>query len=152
MKLTIYFLNCLIAGLLVIISCTKTEQTDDPQPGNDGDGLVFETLTIDYVATAASSNLVSIDGTPKIKKGSDGLRIFKFKNEANVPVVIKSAKGSCGCVVPTYPKEPVLPGESRQIEVRYDTNRVGVFTKTVTIITNEVHDTYVLTIKGDVAE
>ncbi|MCB0663291.1 MAG: DUF1573 domain-containing protein, partial [Saprospiraceae bacterium] len=64
---------------------------------------------------------------------------------------IKNAKGSCGCTVPTWPREPIMPGESSAIEVRYDTNRVGPFTKRVTLTTNENgENTRVLTIKGKV--
>jgi hypothetical protein len=100
-----------------------------------GPAMSFETTTIDY---------------GKIEKGSDRVRNFKFTNTGNEPLIIKSAKGSCGCTVPTYPKEPVMPGESANIEVNYDTNREGQFTKTVTLTTNETTDTHTLTIKGEV--
>ena len=85
-----------------------------------------------------------------IDKGADPIRKFKFTNTGNEPLIIKTAKGSCGCTVPTYPKEPIMPGESNVIEVRYDTQRVGMFTKTVTLTTNETTDTHTLTIKGEV--
>ena len=85
-----------------------------------------------------------------IEKGAEPLRKFSFTNTGNEPLVIKSAKGSCGCTVPTYPKEPIMPGETNVIEVRYDTQRVGMFTKTVTLTTNETSDTHTLTIKGEV--
>jgi hypothetical protein len=100
-----------------------------------GPVMTFETTTVDY---------------GKIEKGSDRVRNFKFTNTGNEPLIIKSAKGSCGCTVPTYPKEPVMPGESANIEVNYDTNREGQFTKTVTLTTNETTDTHTLTIKGEV--
>jgi len=94
-------------------------------------------------------DLTTVDyGT--IEKGGDPIRKFKFTNTGNEPLIIKTAKGSCGCTVPTYPKEPIMPGESNVIEVRYDTQRVGMFTKTVTLTTNETADTHTLTIKGEV--
>lgn len=107
------------------------------------------------VATYASAQAVAtFDVTTvdygMIEKGSDPLRKFPFKNTGNEPLIIKNAKGSCGCTVPTYPKEPVMPGETAVIEVRYDTQRVGPFTKTVTLTTNEAVDTKTLTIKGEV--
>ncbi len=86
----------------------------------------------------------------KIDKGADPIRKFPFKNTGNEPLIIKNAKGSCGCTVPTWPKEPIMPGETGNIEVRYDTNREGAFTKTVTIETNEAVSTKTLTIKGEV--
>lgn len=102
---------------------------------SSGAVMTFEVTTIDY-------------GT--IDKGGDPIRKFKFTNTGNEPLIIKTAKGSCGCTVPTYPKEPIMPGESNYIDVRYDTQRVGPFTKTVTLTTNEEKDTHTLTIKGEV--
>jgi len=85
-----------------------------------------------------------------IEQNSDPLRIFNFNNTGEQPLVIKHAKGSCGCTVPTYPKEPIMPGESGVIEVRYDTKRIGPFTKSVTLTTNEESGRRVLKIKGKV--
>jgi len=100
-----------------------------------GPVMKFEKTEIDY-------------GT--IAQNSDPLRKFKFKNTGTAPLVITSAKGSCGCTVPSYKKEPVMPGESSAIEVRYATDRVGPFTKSVTLTTNESSPTRVLIIKGTV--
>jgi hypothetical protein len=97
--------------------------------------ITFESETIDY-------------GT--IKQGSDGTRIFKFKNTGNEPLVISNAKGSCGCTVPTWPKEPVMKGQTGDMKVHYDTKRVGAFTKTVTIESNAKTSSKVVTIKGTV--
>lgn len=85
-----------------------------------------------------------------ILQGSEPLRTFAFTNTGNEPLIISNAKGSCGCTVPSYPKDPILPGETAKIEVRYDTNRIGPFQKTVTITTNEATPTHTLTIKGKV--
>ncbi|BDS12913.1 DUF1573 domain-containing protein [Aureispira anguillae] len=72
----------------------------------------------------------------KIEKASTGVRFFKFTNTGAAPLVISAAKGSCGCTVPSYPKEPIMPGEAGYIKVKYDTKRVGAFTKYVTLTTN----------------
>jgi hypothetical protein len=87
-----------------------------------------------------------------IDKGADPLRVFTFKNTGTEPLQIKNAKGSCGCTVPSYPKEAIMPGETATIEVRYDTQRVGPFTKTITLTTNEKTDTRVLTIRGTIKD
>ncbi|WMX16408.1 MULTISPECIES: DUF1573 domain-containing protein [unclassified Aureispira] len=71
-----------------------------------------------------------------IKNASTGYRYFKFTNTGSGPLVISAAKGSCGCTVPSYPKEPIMPGESEFIKVKYDTKRTGAFTKYVTLTTN----------------
>ena len=100
-----------------------------------GPKMVFENNEIDY-------------GT--IAQNSDPLRVFKFTNKGNQPLVIKHAQGSCGCTVPSYPKTPIGPGESGTIEVRYDTKRVGPFQKTIELTTNESELKHTLRVKGKV--
>lgn len=111
----------------------KIDAKDMPAKAVKGPKMVFENETIDY-------------GT--IEQGSDPYRMFSFVNEGTEPLIISNARGSCGCTVPTYPKEPIMPGETAEVKVRYDTNRVGPFTKRVTLTTNEGENTRVLTIKG----
>jgi hypothetical protein len=87
-----------------------------------------------------------------IKNASTGYRYFKFTNTGSGPLVISAAKGSCGCTVPTWPKEPIMPGESDFIKVKYDTKRTGAFTKYVTLTTNaQANTTTRLKIFGSVS-
>jgi hypothetical protein len=105
-------------------------------PKAEGAGIVFETETIDY-------------GT--IEHNADGQREFVFTNNGNKPLIISNTQGSCGCTVPTAPKEPIAPGAKGIIGVKYATDRVGAFTKTVTVSSNaEGQPSKVLTIKGTV--
>jgi hypothetical protein len=97
----------------------------------------FESEVIDYGEIAANS---------------DGNRVFKFKNVGKAPLIISQVKGSCGCTVPTKPEKPIMPGETGEIKVKYATNRIGPFSKTVTITSNAYEDTKVLRIKGRVLE
>jgi hypothetical protein len=85
-----------------------------------------------------------------IDNKSDGARKFVFKNNGTEPLIIKNAKGSCGCTVPTWPREPIAPGSIGEIGVKYDTKRVGKFTKTITLTTNADKAPVILTIKGEV--
>jgi archaellum component FlaG (FlaF/FlaG flagellin family) len=86
-----------------------------------------------------------------IEYGGNGTYEFKFKNTGKEPLIISNAKGSCGCTVPTYPKDiPIKAGESNMIKVTYDTKRAGAFTKTVTINSNAKTAEKVITIKGTV--
>jgi hypothetical protein len=88
-----------------------------------------------------------------IKQHANGAYEFKFKNTGNEPLMISNAKGSCGCTVPEWPREPIAPGESATIKVKYDTKRVGPFSKSVTIQSNAVNDaTKTIRIKGNVEE
>ena len=97
--------------------------------------IVFESEVIDY-------------GT--IEHNANGEREFKFKNTGKEPLIISNARGSCGCTVPTWPKEPIMPGESNVIKVKYSTDRVGHFSKTVTLSSNAKTPTKTLTIQGNV--
>ena len=97
--------------------------------------IVFDNETIEY-------------GT--VKYDADGNREFKFKNTGKEPLIIYSATGSCGCTVPTAPKDPIKPGESAVIKVHYDTKRPGSFEKTVTVSSNAKTSSKVLKIHGNV--
>lgn len=84
-----------------------------------------------------------------IEFAGNGTYEFKFKNTGTEPLIISDAKGSCGCTVPTYPKNvPIKPGETQAIKVTYDTKRPGSFTKTVSINSNAKTPQKVITIKG----
>lgn len=88
-----------------------------------------------------------------VKYGADGTCTFEFKNTGTEPLIISEAHGSCGCTVPEWPKEPINPGKSAVLKVKYDTNRPGNFSKTVTITSNAVNEpSKVVTIKGMVGE
>ena len=81
----------------------------------------------------------------------NGTYSFVFSNTGTEPLMISNAKGSCGCTVPSWPKEPIAPGASAKIDVTYDTKRVGAISKSVTITSNAVNTPVkVIRIKGNV--
>lgn len=110
-------------------------QKDAEAPAEGGPIMELETMEVDYGV---------------IQQNSEPYRVFKFTNTGDEPLQITNAKGSCGCTVPEYPKEPIFPGESSEIKVRYDTKRIGKFAKRVTLTTNEAISSKTLTIKGEV--
>ncbi|MGL5888567.1 MAG: DUF1573 domain-containing protein [Bacteroidia bacterium] len=83
-----------------------------------------------------------------IKKGADPYCTFNLTNTSKEPLAIQSATGSCGCTVPEYQKEPIMPGKTVTIKVRYDTQRVGPFEKQVTVMFQGKDQPAVLKIKG----
>jgi len=85
-----------------------------------------------------------------IVQGSDGTCEFKFTNIGKEPLILSRPQSSCGCTVPTWPQEPILPGKSEVIKVTYNTNNVGGINKTVTINSNAKTARVVLQIKGAV--
>ena len=87
----------------------------------------------------------------EIVKGSDGIRIFTFVNSGDMPLEITKVYSSCGCTIPKKPEAPIAPGESGEIQVKYDTNRVGPIRKTITVNSNASETPIVsLKIKGTV--
>ena len=115
---------------------TQEVQEPEVEESLDGPKMSFENKVVDY---------------GKIEHNADGNREFVFTNSGTEPLIIKNAKGSCGCTVPTWPREPIMPGASDKIKVKYATNRVGKFTKTITISTNSADKKpVILTIKGEV--
>ncbi len=87
----------------------------------------------------------------KIKQDTKNTKIFKFTNVGSEPLIIENAVGSCGCTVPTWPKKPIAPGETGEIEVTYSPGKQqGVQNKTVTITANTNPITTVLNITANV--
>ncbi len=99
--------------------------------------IEFKETTIDY-------------GT--IEKGANGVRTFEFTNTGDAPLIVSKVSSSCGCTVPKKPKEPIMPGMSGEIEVKYDTKRVMPIRKTITVISNAETPTVALKIKGEVID
>ncbi len=99
--------------------------------------IEFKSDTIDY-------------GT--IEKGSNGLRVFEFTNTGNAPLIISKVTSSCGCTVPTWTREAIMPGKKGEVQVKYDTNRVNPIRKTITVISNAETPTVALKIKGKVID
>ena len=101
--------------------------------------MKFETEVVDY-------------GT--VKFDANGVREFKIKNTGKSPLTISNVQGQCGCTAttidgkPGWPQEPILPGKSASIKVKYDTKRPGPFEKNVTITSNAKEPSKVVKIKG----
>jgi len=122
----------LLAGLSSMNSLKAQQMHNDP----NAPVMAFEKDTIDYGTVAYAS---------------DGTRYFTFKNTGKEPLIISEAHGSCGCTIPTAPKEPIQPGQTAQIKVHYDTQRAGQsFFKTVTITSNATDAIKTVYIKGTV--
>lgn len=83
-----------------------------------------------------------------INQGEKVRYAYKFKNEGSNPLIIESANASCGCTVPTYPKEPIPPDGTGEIVAEYNGSGSGDVSKTITITANTEPTTTVLTIKG----
>lgn len=86
----------------------------------------------------------------KIKQNDPAAVTFTVKNNGTAPLIITAAKSSCGCTVAEFTKEPIKPNESGIVKATYNSARIGVFTKTVTVTFDGITQPDVLTIKGEV--
>lgn len=105
--------------------------------------------------TPTSNSVIVLDkevhdyGT--IPFGGDGTCEFKVTNTGTDPLILSKCKGSCGCTVPKCDPNPILPGQSSIITVKYDTKRSGPINKSVTINSNASNEPVkVVRIKGTV--
>jgi hypothetical protein len=118
--------------LLLTVSCTnKTEE----QAKESGQEIYFSQSTYDY---------------GEISEGSDGLYTIEFKNIGNAPIIVNRVRSSCGCTVPSWPKEPVEPGTNGEILVKYNTELTGSFMKSVYVYSSAENSPVKLTIRGKV--
>ncbi len=123
LKIGSYFF--IVISLLVLTSCEKKFAN-----------MVFEDQEFDF---------------GKIVQGEKLVHVFKFTNTSATDLVITDAKGSCGCTIPSYPKEPIQPGKSGNIKVSFDTKgKTGENSIRVTIMCNVEEEAKILNIKATI--
>lgn len=123
-----------LIGVLVMMAGVAMAQEE--KVSENGPEIEFEKLVHDY---------------GEVQYNGNGECEFRFTNTGNEPLILQKPKSSCGCTVPTWPKEPILPGESNVIKVTYKTTKVGAINKSITVTSNaKTNATVVLRIKGTV--
>jgi len=85
-----------------------------------------------------------------MEQGSDVSFDFVYKNTGKADLMIQNVKKSCGCTTPEWSKAPLKKKKTEAIHVKYDSNRLGSFHKTITIYSNAENSPVVLTIKGQI--
>ncbi len=86
------------------------------------------------------------------KEDDSGIRSFEFTNTGDAPLIITNVQSTCGCTVPSKPTEPILPGQTGKIDVKYNMN-TGPIRKTITVESNAVNvdnGRVAIKIKGEV--
>jgi hypothetical protein len=122
----------LCGGFTTVVNAQETKT--EVKAKKKKQAITFKTLTIERL---------------NIPFGSDETFTFTFKNTGKEPIIVSNVQTSCGCTTAKKPDAPVAPKKSADISVKYDTKRVGQFTKTITVTTN-VGEPIVLTIKGNI--
>lgn len=126
----------LFLSLVMLVFAASTSMAQEATPLTGGPQITVDKDVHDY-------------GT--IKQGANGTCEFTITNSGSEPLIISRAKGSCGCTVPDWPKEPIMPGTSAVMSVKYDTKRVGPINKSVTITSNATgNESKVVRIKGNI--
>ena len=131
-----FLLFAVLAAMTVPVLSASIEKTDDEQFAE----ITFEKTT---------HNFGLFD-----KAHGDQTCWFVFKNTGNKELIITSARASCGCTVPEYPKTAILPGMQDSIKVTYkgSTRSVGTFRKTISLTTNAKDNSTFLYITGEMVE
>ena len=123
-----------------------------------------DAVTVDMVKNEASAKVPPSGKLPEmtfdedlhdfgvVVQGEKIRKTYHFTNTGKSELIITSAKGSCGCTVPSYPRKPIKPGEKGTIEVAFDTkDKEGKQHKKVYIVANTDPATNVIAIKGEIA-
>jgi hypothetical protein len=135
MKKIVFSLLFMVFAVFTLQAQDNAQPVAPPQPNPNAPEISFEKTVHDY-------------GT--IMQGADGTCEFKFTNTGKEPLILSKPQSSCGCTVPTWPQEPILPNKSDVIKVTYNTNNIGPINKTVTVSSNAKTARVVLSIKGTV--
>jgi hypothetical protein len=117
--------------------------------------LVSSPLTANQSAEKVLTPKIQMDEESfdfgEIQQGESVTHDFVLKNIGDANLIISTAKGSCGCTVPEWPKEPIAKGEEATIKVTFNSaGKSGKQNKTVTLVTNAIPNTKVITITGNV--
>ena len=133
MKKSIFTLSLIFTALLSFNSLNAQEEKAVAIGGAE---ISFDKETHDY---------------GQIEQHANGECVFVFTNKGTEPLKITNAKGSCGCTVPQWPREEIAAGATGEIKVKYDTKRIGMINKSVTIQSNATNTpTKIIRIKGEV--
>lgn len=145
----------LLAAVVLFSSCSETPKATEEQ---------IDTDVVNNPATAENAEGVDPNAAVPaftfekeahdfgiIIQGEKVAYSFKFTNSGDADLIITSAKGSCGCTVPSYPVEPIAPGAEAVIDVVFDSDgKSGQQNKKITLVANTVPNTMVLAINGQV--
>lgn len=122
-----------LLSLLLLASCSNDPQDQAKSKGKE---LWFEEYVHDY---------------GQIEVDSDGSWTFTFKNIGENAVLINRVRSTCGCTVPAWPREPIEPGSTGEITVKYNTALTGTFLKSLFVYSTAANSPVKLQIKGKVS-
>ncbi|MCG8700955.1 MAG: DUF1573 domain-containing protein [Bacteroidales bacterium] len=128
-------LFALVFVISVVLTTGCAQQTSSNEVNKFADGP-----KIDFNKTEHDFGNIEYQG--------NGITEFVFKNTGGAPLILSNVRASCGCTTPEWPRNGIKPGDESVIKVKYDTKRVGSFSKTITVYSNADKSPIVLKIKG----
>ncbi|MBC7388692.1 MAG: DUF1573 domain-containing protein [Opitutaceae bacterium] len=147
----------LISSLFIIsvfaFSCEQNGPSDkkETNPKTDTSAISASVIPADTANLPKFSFQESEFDFGQIKEGDVVKHTFKFTNTGKTNLVISDARGSCGCTIPSYPKEPIAPGAEGTIDVQFNSkNKTGVNQKFVSIVANTYPEVSSISIKATV--
>lgn len=147
-----------VAVMATAVFCQTASAQDTEKKMTKKERKAMEKHIADSIAALDAS---IVDGTEmtfkytdhnfgSVPNGSDVSYEFEFINTGKNPLVISNVSTSCGCTTPSWPREPIPSKGRAVIKVKYDSNRIGNFSKTITVMSNAKNSPVVLSIKGNV--
>ncbi len=147
----------LISSLIIIslfaFSCENNAPSEkkETDPKADTNAISASAVPVDTANLPKFSFQESEFDFGQIKEGDVVKHTFKFTNTGKSNLLISDARGSCGCTIPSYPKEPIAPGAEGTIDVQFNSkNKTGANQKFVSIVANTYPEVSSISIKATV--
>ena len=147
---------CAVFFFLFCVGCSGSGTKEKQSEGSTGGGLSPElTSTQDAPASSENDTTVEWSGTSydfgTVQEGDVVEKVFAFTNTGQKPMLISNASSTCGCTVPEWPKDEILPRQKREIRVRFDTKgKRGTQNKKVWVTANTNPAISTLVLQGEV--
>ncbi len=127
----------ILSAMVLFLGAFSLQAQNTPAPIKNPNApiITFDKTSYDY-------------GT--IYEKSNGNANFVYTNTGKEPLILNKVKATCGCTIPKWSRQPLMPGETDTIKVHYNTNRIGAFHKSITVYSNASQPTVVLKMKGKV--
>lgn len=135
MKKALFIFSLLLVSSLAVFAQTKLPAASPANENPNAPNISLVETLFDY---------------GKIVQDANGTHNFIYKNTGKEPLILSNVRSSCGCTIPQWSREPLLSGKQDTIKVKYDTHRLGSFSKTVSIFSNAKEPTVVVRIQGEV--
>lgn len=158
MKKAILFLAVFVFAAFTVSAQVSTSNQSDASKKAAEQKRMDEQKRLEQEASKQANNpnapVIAFEKTVHdygtIPQHADGNCEFKFTNDGKEPLILSNVRSSCGCTVPTWPRQPIMPGQSDVIKVKYDTKRIGMINKSIHVYSNATVPTITLKIKGKI--